>query len=116
SLLARGVERDASLVAVDLEEERALATLRDRRRPAVLAAAPLLDANHVRAHVAEQAGAVGAGDVATEVEDANAFEDAAHARSVWWCRCGERRLRDGAPGAGLVQHAKVGSGARHREP
>jgi len=57
----------------------AFAALGDRRVPAVLAAVALFDADHVGAVFGEQRGAVRSGDVATEVEDANAFQRQAHA-------------------------------------
>ena len=45
---------------------------------AVLAAAHPLDADHLGAEIAEQRGAKRPGDVAPEIEDANAVEHTGH--------------------------------------
>ncbi len=83
-LLALGlhrIERHAELVAVHLHEQRALAARRDRRLHAILARRALLDADHLRAVLCKHAGAVGARDVAAEIEYAYPFQDARHSVS-----------------------------------
>ena len=70
------VQRQAALAAVALQEHRAGAVLRDRLYPSVLAAAQLLDADHVGAEVGQQRGAERPRDVAAEVEHAHARQHA----------------------------------------
>src|SRR6185437_10495371 len=76
-----GVEGHPQLVAVHRQEHRAaaLGPGADRDDRAVLAAAPPLDADHLRAEIAEQRGAEWAGDVAAEIEYPNAVENTRHA-------------------------------------
>src|SRR5690606_16407535 len=73
--LARGVERDAALVAVDREVPKRLA-VEERRSPgpAVVAGPGPLDLDDLGAHVGEQHRAVGTRDRGGEVEDAHALE------------------------------------------
>ena len=56
--------------------------LGDRRDdPAILAAFALFDADDVGAVLGEQRRAIRSGDVAAEIENADAFQDAAHGLS-----------------------------------
>ncbi len=66
------IQRHAALVAVHLHEEAAFAVGGDRGLEAVLAAGALFDPDHVRAEFGQQRRAVGPGDVAPEIQDANA--------------------------------------------
>ena len=80
--LGRGrVEGHAELVAVHRQEHRAaaLGAGADRDEAAVLAAAEPLDADHLGAEIAEQRRAERPGDVAAEIENANAVEHTGHA-------------------------------------
>src|SRR5207237_3865383 len=67
------------LVAVAREERPALASGGDRLDPPVLATVALLDADHIRAHVAEDGAAPRCGDEAAVVEDADSREHLGHA-------------------------------------
>src|SRR5262249_35611888 len=60
------------------QEKRAFAGLGDGRLVAVLAALALLDADHLGALLGQQRGAVGAGDVAAEIQHPDTFEYARH--------------------------------------
>ena len=73
--LAR-IEREAALVAVQRQVRAADAIGVHRRREAILAAVHLLHAHHVRAKIAEQRPAERPGDVAPEIQYANALKNA----------------------------------------
>ena len=79
------VQREAALVAVHLKEHRTFAAFArarigdDRLHEAILAALALLDADDFRAEVAEQRRAIGTGDIAAEIEHADARKNAASA-------------------------------------
>lgn len=77
TLRVRGVQRHAALVPVHRQVQRARAVCGDRRYPAVLAALAPLDADHVRAEVGQQRGAVGPRDVPAEIEDPDAMKHTA---------------------------------------
>jgi hypothetical protein len=77
TLWVRGVQRHAALVPVHREVQRARAIRGDRRDPAVLTALAPLDADHVRAKVGQQRGAVGPRDVPAEIEDPDALKHTA---------------------------------------
>src|SRR5712692_10203367 len=68
------VDRDAALVAIDRGEAQAHAVLALAEVAHVVAAAGPLDLDDVGAEVGEHHRAVGPGDDAREVEDANAVE------------------------------------------
>jgi hypothetical protein len=72
------IERDAFLVAVDLQEQRALAAFTDRRHETVLAAVAFLHANDFRTEFRQQCRAIGPRDIAPEIEDANALQNSPH--------------------------------------
>jgi hypothetical protein len=74
------VQGHAELVAVHREEHRAAAvrTRADRDERAVFAAADPLDADDLRAEVAQQRGAERPGDVAAEIENADTVEHFGH--------------------------------------
>ena len=74
----REVERDAALVAIEVQEEAALAAFNDRTEPAIFAAIAPLDANHVGAEIRQQHGAIGRGDEAAKIDHANSFEQSGH--------------------------------------
>ncbi len=70
------------LVAVHLQEQRALAGLGDRRLKAILAALALFDADHLGAVLRHQHRAIRSGDISSEVEHTDAFEHTYHLRSL----------------------------------
>ncbi len=75
--LAHRVERQAALVAVHLQEHRAFAwaavlVLSERNEGAILAPVALLHPDHLGAEIAEQRRAIGSGDIAAEIGDAQA--------------------------------------------
>ena len=72
------IERDAFLVAVDLQEQRALAAFADGRDKAILAAVAFLHANDFRAELRQQGRAIWPRDIAPEIEDANALQNSPH--------------------------------------
>ena len=77
------VEGDGFLVPVHLEEQGAFAGLpvgarRQRQNEPVLAAAALLDPDHVGAEIRQQGADIGAGDVAAEVQHPNSVQHARH--------------------------------------
>jgi hypothetical protein len=74
------VERERALVAVHLQEKRAHPVGADGSYEAVLAALALLDADDLGALLGEQRRAIGAGDVAAEIQDPNAPQNTRHAR------------------------------------
>ena len=75
--LGEGVEADASLVAVDRQEQRPCVG-GDGTDEAVFGAGDALDADDVGAHVAQKRRTVRSGNVASEVEDANAAQRIGH--------------------------------------
>src|SRR5262249_28479794 len=73
-LLDRGEARGAACIAADVERQHGAAAISDRVGPAIATLA--LDAQHLRAHVGEQHGAVRTGANAGELDDAHARERA----------------------------------------
>ena len=82
SFRSHRVDRHPLLVAVDLKEEGAGAVVGHGRQPPILAAVDPLDPDHLGPEVAEQAGAIRAGDETSEVEHADPGQDVAHGQSV----------------------------------
>ena len=76
-----GVEGEAALVAVHLQEQRALAGLGHGRLEAVLAPLALLDADHIGAVLGKEGRTVRARDVAPEIEHPDAFQNSRHVPS-----------------------------------
>src|SRR4029079_18876497 len=72
------IERDALLVAVDLQEQRALAVLTDGSNETILATVAFLDANDFRTELRQQCRAIGTCDIASEIEDAHALQNSPH--------------------------------------
>jgi hypothetical protein len=73
------VQRDAFLVAVEVDEEAGLVVVgnvvREGAKGAGVVALWRLDLDDVGAHVRQEAGAVGAGDALGQVDDAQAFKN-----------------------------------------
>ena len=104
------IQREGALVAVHLQEQRAIAVGRDRGGPAVLAALTLLDPDHVGAVLGEQCGAIGPRDVAAEVQYPDAGE---YAGSV--CLAGARcALVHRQVSWGSARPAKAHGGGHYR--
>ena len=80
------IECDALLVAVDLQEQRTLAALTDRRHKAILAAVAFLHANDFRTEFGQQGRAIRPRDIAPEIEDANALQNSPHRSFPCSCR------------------------------
>src|SRR5205085_6348922 len=78
------IERDALLVAVDLQKQRAFTAAADRRHKAILAAIALFHANDLGAKLGQQCRAIGTCDIAPEIEDAHALKNSPH-RSLPQC-------------------------------
>src|SRR5262249_44418377 len=66
--------RQAALVAIQREKAAALAAFRDPTDVTVFAAAATVHPDHVRAHVRQQHGAIGPGDKAAKIDDANSLQ------------------------------------------
>ena len=86
------IERDAFLVAVDLQEQRALAAFADRRDKAILAAVAFLHANDFRTELRQQRRAIWPRDIAPEIEDANALQNSPHRSFLSGCSIVSRLL------------------------
>src|SRR5205085_10745675 len=74
----REIERDAALVAIEVQEETALAACGDGAEPAIFAALAPLDANHISAEICQQHGAIGRGDEAAKIDHANSLKQSSH--------------------------------------
>ena len=83
------IQRHAAFVAAPLHETGTIAAFGNRSRPAVFAAIDLFDADHVGTEIGEQRRAERAGNVAAEIENANAFEHGCH---VELHRANDRRI------------------------
>ena len=79
--IALQVERDALLVSVQAEKKRAPARAVGRPRARIVPMGRLFDLDDLRAHVAEHHRAIGAGEHAREVDDAESIEGG-HARGL----------------------------------
>ena len=74
ALVGHRVDGQRQLVAIQLQEQAAFPARANRRNKTILAALTLFDADDLGAVLGKQGRAVGAGDVAPEVEDADALE------------------------------------------
>jgi len=83
----RGIERQALLVAVHLQEHGAFArrpvgVMHDRDQGAVFRAVALFDADDLSTHVAQKRSAIGARDIAPEIEHPDSVENCRHLSSL----------------------------------
>ena len=74
ALLPARIERKRALVAVGVKKDRAIAAVRHRTDQAVFAAAQTVDADNVCPEIRQQRSAIGAGDIATEIDYANSIQ------------------------------------------
>ena len=76
------VERDAALVAIDVEEQAAFAAFGHGADPAVFAALAPLDAYHVSAKIRQHHRAIRRGDEAAKIDHADSFKRSCHIESL----------------------------------
>src|SRR5262249_41023639 len=90
------VEGEALLVSVERDERRALlAPVRRCPRPSVVAAPRAFDLDDLGAHVSEDLGAEGPGDVLCQVGNDHAFERWSHGRESITARCPRKGRHSG---------------------